>query len=78
VTVFIVIVGSIFILPNRWFAWFEYVTSVLKIIAFLIVVIASICILAGAGPRDIDVGGHNWKGALAFKNSFAVSAMPLL
>ncbi|KAL6364822.1 hypothetical protein LRP88_00795 [Fusarium phalaenopsidis] len=37
-TIFLVACLAIFLLPNKWFAWFEYVTSLIKILMFLLII----------------------------------------
>lgn len=73
VSIFIFVVTVIFALPVRWFAWFEYIASLLKISAFLLVVVASICILAGAGPTGHAHGSEAWQSFPIFTNGFRVS-----
>lgn len=55
VTMFLIVSLSIFILPNRVFAWFEYYSSLVKIILFIITIIRSLAIVCGtsaAPPAD--------------------------
>lgn len=39
----------IFSLPNKVFAWFEYITSIIKVAIFFLIIAVSIAILSGAG-----------------------------
>lgn len=70
VTIFLVIMTIIFLLPNKTFAWFEYVTSVIKIFLFLLIIILSLCIVLGAGPGGYLHDGAYWRDLPAFKNGF--------
>ncbi|ETN43600.1 uncharacterized protein HMPREF1541_02759 [Cyphellophora europaea CBS 101466] len=70
ITIFLVIMLVIFLLPNKIFAWFEYVTSVVKIFLFLLIIILSLCLVAGAGPGGYVHDGAYWRDLPAFKNGF--------
>lgn len=72
VSIFLVACIAIFFLPNKWFAWFEYVTSLIKILMFLIIIGASLAITLGAGPKGSMHDGGTWTDLPAFKNGFAV------
>jgi len=72
VTIFLVIVLVIFLLPNKAFAWFEYVTSVIKIFLFLLIITLSLAIVCGAGPGGYVHDGAYWRDLPAFKNGFTV------
>ncbi|CAG8954135.1 hypothetical protein HYFRA_00009239 [Hymenoscyphus fraxineus] len=69
-SVFIFCVSIIFLLPVRWFAWFEYICSLLKIFSFILVIVASICVLAGAGPTAHVHGSETWGSFPIFANGF--------
>jgi amino acid transporter len=77
VTIFLVATLVIFLLPNTVFAWFEYVTSIIKILLFLGIILLSLCITLGAGSGGVH-DGSNWTDFPAFKNGFSVSDGPLL
>ncbi|KAI1342809.1 amino acid permease [Xylariaceae sp. FL0016] len=69
-TVFLVVMIGIFLLPSRWFAWFEYLTAILKVLALVIFIITGFAIVVGAGPRGYVHHGETWENGLAFKNGF--------
>lgn len=73
VTIFLVVVLVIFLLPNKAFAWFEYVTSVIKIFLFLLIIVLSLAIVCGAGPGGYVHDGAYWRDLPPFKNGFTVS-----
>lgn len=76
-TIFLVVTLIIFLLPNTVFAWFEYVTSIIKILLFLGIILLSLCITLGAGKGGVH-DGSNWTDLPAFKNGFSVrTALPL-
>ena len=76
VTLFILATAVIFALPNKVFAWFEYVTSLVKIALFLIIITLGIALIAGAGPTGHAHNGSTWTDLPAFKNGFFVSISP--
>ncbi|KAF9890819.1 hypothetical protein FE257_005390 [Aspergillus nanangensis] len=69
-TIFLAVVIFIFLLPNKVFAWFEYVTSLVKLFAFALVIFSSLAIVCGAGPRGHIHNGNTWTDLPAFKNGF--------
>ncbi|KUJ18772.1 uncharacterized protein LY89DRAFT_774915 [Mollisia scopiformis] len=70
VTIFIVGAIVLFSLPNRWFAWFEYFTSILKVIAITLFLILDFAIIFGAGPKGKVYHGETWNAGPVFKNGF--------
>lgn len=62
----------IFLLPNTVFAWFEYVTSLIKIFLFLIIITLSLALVLGAGPNGYVHHGETWTELPAFLNGFSV------
>lgn len=70
-TIFLIIVFGLFFLPSKAFAWFEYVTSLVKVTAFLIIFFSSIAIMAGGGPTGRVHSGETWRDYTKFKNGFA-------
>lgn len=62
----------IFLLPNTVFAWFEYVTSLIKIFLFLLIILLSLALVLGAGPHGYVHHGETWTQHPAFLNGFAV------
>ncbi|KAF7558224.1 hypothetical protein G7Z17_g167 [Cylindrodendrum hubeiense] len=69
-TIFTVATLAIFLLPNKAFAWFEYVTSLIKIFLFIIIIFLSIALVAGAGPTGQVHDGSYWRDLPVFKNGF--------
>lgn len=59
-------------MPNTVFAWFEYVTSVIKIILFLLIIVTSVAILCGAGPNGYVHDAGAWTELPVYKNGFQV------
>ena len=59
-------------MPNTVFAWFEYFTSLIKIILFMLIILLSLAIVCGAGPKGYVHDGSTWRDFPAFKNGFSV------
>ncbi|XEU97447.1 hypothetical protein FSHL1_002733 [Fusarium sambucinum] len=70
-TIFLAATFVIFLLPNTVFAWFEYVTSLIKIFLFLIIIFLSLALVCGAGPNGFVHSGSTWTELNAFKNGFS-------
>ncbi|KAF3006960.1 hypothetical protein E8E14_004184 [Neopestalotiopsis sp. 37M] len=70
-TIFLAVIVIIFVLPNQAFAWFEYVTSIIKIFLFLIIVALSLALVLGAGPEGRVHHGETWTELPAFLNGFS-------
>ncbi|KAJ4421732.1 hypothetical protein N0V82_003576 [Gnomoniopsis sp. IMI 355080] len=68
-TVFLVVMLLIFSLPSRYFAWFEYGTAILKVIALFVFMIAGFAMVLGAGPKGYVHHGETWQNG-AFQNGF--------
>jgi amino acid transporter len=71
VTLFLVIILAIFCLPNKIFAWFEYISSIVKIFLFLLIIVLSLAIVCGAGPDGYVHDGEYWRELPVFKNGFS-------
>ncbi|CAN8103343.1 unnamed protein product [Discula destructiva] len=69
-TVFLAVMLIIFALPSRFFAWFEYGTSVLKIVALFIFMFAGFAMVLGAGPTGYVHHGETWLSGSALRNGF--------
>ncbi|KAH8667793.1 amino acid permease/ SLC12A domain-containing protein [Ilyonectria robusta] len=69
-TIFTFATLAIFLLPNKAFAWFEYVTSLIKIFLFILIIILSIALVGGAGPTGEVHDGSYWRDLPVFKNGF--------
>lgn len=72
VTIFVVVTCVIFTMPNTVFAWFEYCTSLIKIVLFILIILLSLAIVCGAGPKGYVHHGETWTEFPAFKNGFSV------
>ncbi|KAJ3520572.1 hypothetical protein NM208_g13655 [Fusarium decemcellulare] len=70
-TIFLAATFIIFMMPNTVFAWFEYVTSLVKIFLFLIIIFLSLALVCGAGPAGKVHDGSTWTDLPAFKNGFS-------
>ena len=71
ISIFLFLCIVIFTLPNNVFAWFEYVTSLIKIFLFLLIIVVSLAITLGAGPKGYVHHGSTWTDLPVFKNGFA-------
>jgi amino acid transporter len=60
----------IFSLPNTVFGWFEYVTSILKIVTLILFVIVGLAMVFGAGPEGTVHHGEAWQDGSSFLNGF--------
>ncbi|KAL4910982.1 hypothetical protein BDW74DRAFT_184559 [Aspergillus multicolor] len=69
-TIFLVLMFVIFSLPNRVFGWFEYGTSILKILVLIIFIIVGVALVFGIGPEGTVHHGENWHDGQAFLNGF--------
>jgi amino acid permease len=78
VTLFLIATFVIFLLPNTYFAWFEYVTSIIKIFLFILIIIVGITVICGAGPDGYMHEAVNYTELGAFKNGFGVRKLLLL
>ncbi|KAE8361534.1 amino acid permease-domain-containing protein [Aspergillus caelatus] len=56
-TIFLVVCMSIFVFPNKWFGWFGYVTYLIKIVTFLIIILLSLAITLDADPLAMSTTG---------------------
>ena len=72
VSIFMFACLVIFLLPNTVFAWFEYVTSLIKIFLFLIIITLSLALVLGAGSNGYVHHGETWTELPAFLNGFSV------
>ena len=51
---------------------FEYFTSLIKIVLFMLIIVLSLAIVCGAGPKGYVHDGATWRDLPAFKNGFSV------
>lgn len=64
---------ALFSFPNKWFAWFQYIASVIKVVALVMFLILDLAIIMGAGPKGHFHDGKTWRENSLFRNGFAVS-----
>ncbi|KAJ5249085.1 hypothetical protein N7468_000536 [Penicillium chermesinum] len=69
-TIFLIVMFAIFSLPNTVFGWFEYFTSIMKILVLIIFIITGIALIFGAGPHGTMHHGETWRNGDAFLNGF--------
>jgi amino acid permease len=75
VTIFCVICLGIFALPNKAFAWVQYIGSMVKVLLFLMLVPLCLALIAGAGPTGSVHDGRTWTSLSPFKNGIKVSVV---
>lgn len=71
-SIFCVLCLAIFALPNKVFAWFQYIGSMVKVILFLLLVPLCLALIGGAGPKGFVHHGETWTSLPAFKNGIKV------
>jgi amino acid transporter len=64
---------GIFALPNKAFAWVQYIGSMVKVLLFLMLVPLCLALIAGAGPTGSVHDGRTWTSLSPFKNGMKVS-----
>ncbi|OJK04249.1 hypothetical protein ASPACDRAFT_1878881 [Aspergillus aculeatus ATCC 16872] len=69
-TIFLVVCFVVFLVPNSFFGWLEYIGSLVKAFLFVFITIISLAIIGGAGPTGYVRDGSTWTDLPAFKNSF--------
>lgn len=69
-TIYLFLVFFIHSLPNRYFAEFEFATAAAKVITMIIILLACIAMLAGAGPTGTKTHGINYTDLPIFPNGF--------
>lgn len=60
----------IFSLPNTVFGWFEYITSIMKIVILILFIVVGVALIFGAGPEGTMHHGETWQDGGAFLNGF--------
>ena len=73
VSIFLGACLAIFVMPNKVFAWFETIASLIKIFVFALLLLLSLAIVCGAGPQGYLHDGSFWRDLPPFKNGFSVS-----
>jgi amino acid permease len=76
-TIYLVVVFAFHLMPNSWFAEFEFCTGAVKVTTMAIVLLTSVAIIAGAGPTGSTQWGANFNELPVFPNGFRVSPRPL-
>ncbi|KAL4952321.1 amino acid permease/ SLC12A domain-containing protein [Aspergillus filifer] len=69
-SIFIVVCLVVFLMPNRYFAWCQYVASMVKVFLFFFNTVVSLAIIGGAGPSGTVSDGSTWTDHPVFKNGF--------
>ncbi|KAL4785927.1 amino acid permease/ SLC12A domain-containing protein [Aspergillus varians] len=69
-SIFVVICMAVFLMPNNYFAWLQYVGSLVKVFLFVFNTIVSLAIIGGAGPNGSVKDGSTWTDHPVFKNGF--------
>ncbi|KAJ5559978.1 hypothetical protein N7513_002377 [Penicillium frequentans] len=69
-TIFLIVMFIIFSLPNVVFGWFEYFTSIMKILVLILFIIVGVALVFGAGPNGTMHHGQTWQNGEAFLNGF--------
>jgi amino acid transporter len=76
-TIYLVVVFAFHLMPNSWFAEFEFCTGAVKVTTMAIVLLTSVAIIAGAGPTGSTHWGANFNELPVFPNGFRVSPRPI-
>ncbi|RDW72304.1 uncharacterized protein DSM5745_07476 [Aspergillus mulundensis] len=69
-SIFVVICLAVFFMPNTYFAWLQYIGSMVKVFLFVFIVIIALAVIGGAGPNGSVKDGSTWTDLPAFKNGF--------
>jgi amino acid transporter len=75
-TIYLVVVFAFHLMPNSWFAEFEFCTGAVKVTTMAIVLLTSVAIIAGAGATGSTHWGANFNELPVFPNGFRVSPRP--
>lgn len=67
---------ALFSFPNKWFAWFQYIAFVIKVVALVMFLIVDFAIIMGAAAEGQFHDGKTWRENPLFRNGFAVSLLP--
>ena len=71
-TIYLVVVFGIHVLPNKWFAEFEFGTAAVKVLMMFIIIFTCVAILAGAGPTGSTPKLENYRDLPAFPHGYKV------
>ena len=71
-TIYLAVVYAIHVLPNRWFAEFEFITSSIKVVMMFVIIFVCIAMLAGGGPTGTTHHAFNYTQLPAFPNGYKV------
>lgn len=72
VTIMLVLLAMIFVCPVKLFAQFEYITSMVKVILFVFLIVICVAMIGGAGKTGKVHHGSTWTDFPPFKNGFSV------
>jgi amino acid transporter len=67
----------VFSVPNQYFAWLQYVGSLVKVFLFIFNTLISLALIGGAGPSGSVNDGSVWTDFPVFKNGFRVSELTI-
>lgn len=70
-TIYLVVVFAFHVMPNRWFAEFEFYSGIVKLTLMVVVMLTMVAICAGAGEGDAYIG-QNYGTLDPFPNGFKV------
>jgi amino acid transporter len=62
--------GCLFLLNTKWWGYFEYGASVLKILGLIIFIITGFAMVLGAGSTGTKHNGETWRDYPVFLNGF--------
>ncbi|TVY43887.1 putative amino-acid permease [Lachnellula subtilissima] len=68
-TIYLVVVFAFHVMPNRWFAEFEFYSGIVKLTLMVVVMLTMVAICAGAGNGDEYIG-QNYNTLKVFPNGF--------
>jgi amino acid transporter len=68
----LVLLSIIFVCPVKVFAQFEYFTSMVKVILFVLLIVICVAMIGGAGKTGHVHHGSTWTDLPPFKNGFSV------
>ncbi|KAL4920960.1 amino acid permease/ SLC12A domain-containing protein [Aspergillus aurantiobrunneus] len=69
-SIFIVICLAVFFMPNTYFAWLQYLGSMVKVFLFIFNTVISLAVVGGAGQSGSVKDGKTWTDLPVFKNGF--------
>ncbi|KAL4893027.1 proline-specific permease [Aspergillus ambiguus] len=70
-TIVLVLMAVIFVCPTKVYAVFEYLSSIVKVLLFIFLVVICVAIIGGAGKTGYVHHGSTWTDQPPFKNGFS-------